>query len=397
MAACDVTILGAGPYGLAAGNQLRSIKGLDVRVFGEPMSFWENAMPAGMFLRSNWTATQIADPDNRLTLESYQTENGNHLNTPIPIAQFIQYGKWYQRNSLPDLDHRKITLVESFPKGFRVTLEDGDQLTSRRVVVAAGIAAFAYRPPEFDNFPASLASHTSDHSDLKKFAGREVLVLGGGQSALESAAILHENGAIAEVVTRSPRIHWLQGWASRTLHHGLGKFTNRLLYAPTDVGPAGISQLMARPHLLRRLPRGWQDQLRERSIRPAGARWLVDRLCDIPISLGRSVESTVTNGERLRVRLDDGTERTVDHVLLGTGYRVDLSKYTFLAPEILTSLRVFNGFPVLQEGQETSIPGLHILGAPGTWSFGPLLMFVSGTHYTSRALTQRIARNSSTR
>ena len=393
MATCDVTILGAGPYGLAAGNHLRHIKGLDVRVFGEPMSFWEKTMPIGMFLRSNWTATQIADPDNQLTLENYQIENGNHLTTPVPIARFIQYGQWYQRKALPDLDRRKITLIESDPKGFRVTLEDREQFISKRVVVAAGIAAFAYRPPKFDKFPTCLASHTSDHSDLKKFAGKAVLVVGGGQSALESAALLHENGATAEVVSRSTEIHWLQGWASRTLHHSLGKLTNRLLYAPTDVGPAGISQLMARPDLLRRLPRSWQDRLRIRSVRPAGARWLIDRLRDVPIGLGRSVASADITGDRVRVRLDDGTERTVDHILLGTGYRPDVAKYSFLAPEIRKSLQVFKGFPILQEGLETSIPGLHILGAPGIWSFGPLLQFVSGTHYASQALARHIARH----
>lgn len=390
---CDVTILGAGPYGLAAGNHLRHIQGLDVRVFGEPMSFWQKAMPAGMFLRSNWTATQIADPDHLLTLESYQLESGNHLSAPVPIARFIQYGQWYQRKALPDLDRRMITLIEADPKGFQLTLDDGEQFISRRVVVAAGIAAFAYRPPEFDYLPPSLASHTSEHADMEKFAGKTVLVVGGGQSALESAALLHENGAAAEVISRSKTIHWLQGWASRTLHRGLGKFTNRLLYAPTDVGPAGISQLMARPDLLRRLPRSLQDRLRIRSVRPAGARWLIDRLHNVPIRLGCTIALTAVTGERVRVRLGDGSERTVDHLLLGTGYHPDVSKYKFLSAAIAKSIRVFKGFPVLQPGLETSVPGLYILGAPGVWSFGPLLQFVSGTHYACQALTRHVASN----
>ena len=393
MSKCDVTILGAGPYGMAAGNHLKHIKGLDVRVFGEPMSFWEQTMPLGMFLRSNWSATQIADPDRRLTLETFQQENGNHLTTPIPIARFIEYGRWYQRKAVPDLDRRKISLIETDPQGFRVSLSDGEQLISRRVVVAAGIASFAYRPPEFDNFPSTLASHTSDHAELRKFSGKQVLVVGGGQSALESAALLHENGAEAVVVTRAMKIHWLQGWASKTLHHGLGRAINKILYAPTDVGPAGVSQLMARPDLVRKLPRAVQDRLRKRSVRPAGARWLVDRLRDVPIHFGRHVSSASLMGEKIRVRLDDGTERVVDHVLLGTGYRIDVSKYTFLAPAIVKSLQTFEGFPILQPGLETSIPGLHILGAPGIWSFGPLLQFVSGTHYASRTLTQHIASN----
>jgi FAD-dependent urate hydroxylase len=393
----DVIVLGAGPYGLAAGNHLKQIKGLDVRVFGDPMSFWARTMPKGMFLRSNWTATQIADPTHMLTLENYQSQNGNHLSTPVPLDRFVQYGLWYQRKALPDLDRRMIERIESDPKGFRVTLNDGETLTSKRVVVAAGIGSFIRRPAEFVNLPSNLASHTSEHADLAVFSGKSVLVIGGGQSALEGAALLHENGASAEVVARTKKINWLQGWASKTLHHGLGKFTNRLLYAPTDVGPAGVSQLMARPDLVKMLPRSLQNRLRIRSVRPAGARWLVDRLKDVPIRLNTSVSSFNITGDKITVRLSDGSSRTVDHILLGTGYRVDVSKYAFLSPGIVNSLKLFSGFPILAEGMETSVPGLHILGAPGIWTFGPLLQFVSGTHYACKSLARVVARNHSPR
>ena len=387
----DVTILGAGPYGLSAAAHLRKVKGLDVGVFGEPMSFWERNMPAGMLLRSNWTATQIANPDGSLTLEAFKEASGNHLSQPVPLDRFVQYGQWYQQRAVPDLDRRKVCRIESDPGGFRVNLEEGEAVISRRVVVAAGIGAFAWSPSEFEGLPASLASHSSEHRDFRRFAGKKVLVIGSGQSALESAALLHEGGAEVEVIARSHHVHWLQGWTSKTLHHRLGEFTRRLLYAPTDVGPAGVSQLMARPDLLRRLPRQLQDKLRKRSVRPAGARWLVDRLKDVPVHLGRSVITVSPVGEQVRIRLNDGSERTVDHVLLGTGYRVDVSKYEFLSPQLAQSIRRFNGYPVLNEGLETSVPGLHVLGAPAAWSFGPLMQFVSGTHYSSCKLKQCIA------
>ena len=391
MTRSDVTIIGAGPYGLSAAAHLRTIRGLDVRVFGEAMSFWDRHMPVGMFLRSNWTATQIADPNRSLTLEGFGAASGNHLSAPVPLDRFIDYGLWYQRQAVPDLDHRKVMRIESDSKGFRLLLEDGESFNSRRVVVAVGIGSFAWLPPEFRGLPASLASHTSAHRDFRQFAGKQVLVIGGGQSALESAALLHESGAEVEVISRSTRIHWLQGLASRTLHHKLGSVTRRLLYAPTDVGPAGLSQLMARPELLRRLPRDLQDRLRKRSTRPAGARWLVDRLRGVPVRLGNAVMACCPVGERTKVRLRDGGERIVDHVLLGTGYRIDISRYEFLDPKLLNSIRQFDGYPRLGEGLETSVPGLHILGAPAAWSFGPLMQFVSGTHYTSRSLTRHIA------
>ena len=393
MTKIDVTILGAGPYGLSAGAHLRQVKGLDVRVFGEPMSFWDRNMPLGMILRSAWTATTIADPRQLWTLDAYKAASGNHLSAPVPLDRFIEYGQWYQRQAVPDLDQRKIARIESDPKGFRLTLDDGETFYSRRVVIAAGIGSFARRPQEFANLPPSLVSHASEHRDLRRFAGLRVLVIGSGQSALESAALLHEGGAEVEVIGRSRKINWLQGWASKTLHYRMGSFTKRLLYAPTDVGPAVLSQLMARPDLLRMLPRGLQTKLWKRAVRPAGARWLVSRLRDVPIQLGRTVAAVIPIREGVQVRLDDGSERSVDHILLGTGYKVDISKYEFLAPKLAQSIRQVDGYPLLQNGLETSVPGLHILGAPAAWSFGPLMQFVSGTHYGSRSLTRCIVAN----
>ena len=390
MKSCDVAIIGAGPYGLSAAAHLRTIKGLEVRTFGRPMSFWSGNMPAGMFLRSNWTATQISSPNRNLTLEAFQAEQKCSFGIPVPIERFIEYGEWYQCNAVPDLDRRLIVTVEPGPEGFRLSAEDGETFHSRRVVVASGIGPFSRRPQEFSSLPPTLATHTSEHCGFSSFRGKEVLVVGSGQSGLESAALLREAGAEVQVIGRSHQIHWLQGWASTTLHHRLGRRVRSLLYAPTDVGPAGLSQLLARPHLLKQLPRGLQNKLRRRATRPAGARWLVDRLHNVPIKLDCSVKSAVPLGNRVRISLSDGEEVIVDHVLLGTGFQIDISKYDFLAPSLMCQIERVNGFPVLREGLETSVPGLHILGAPGAYSFGPLLQFVSGTHFASRSLMRTV-------
>ncbi len=391
MSICDLTIIGAGPYGLSAAAHVRTIKGMDVRVFGEPMSFWSGNMPSGMFLRSNWTATQIASPDNDLTLEAFQAEQQEPFGIPVPIEQFIQYGLWFQRRAVPDLDHRRISRIDRGPKGFKLSVEDGEVFDSRRVVVAAGIGPFPRRPPEFLSLPPALVTHTSEHSDFASFCGKQVLVVGAGQSGLESAALLHEAGAQVQVIGRSRQIHWLQGWASTTLHHRMGKTIRKLLYAPTDVGPAGISQLLARPHLLKRLPRGVQDKLRRRATRPAGARWLVDRLRDVPITLGCTVVSASPSGDRAQVSLSDGRVITADHIILGTGYLIDISKYNFLSSDLMQRIDQVNGFPKLNRNLETSIPGLHILGAPAAYCFGPLLQFVSGTRFASRSLLKSVS------
>jgi len=366
---------------------LRAVKGLEVRVFGEPMSFWERHMPVGMRLRSPWAASHLADPNRSLTLEAYQSACGNHLSAPIPLSRFIEYGRWFQHRAVPETEARKVLRIEPGAAGFRVSLDSGEECTARRVVIAAGIVPFAWRAPEFDSVPTQYASHSCDQRDLRHFARRRVAVIGGGQSALESAALLHEAGAEVEVIARQPRIHWLDRSAKL---HRLG-LVSRLMYHPSDVGPAGVSQLVGRPNLFRRLPRRFQDLLGVRSIRAAGAAWLQPRLRDVPISTGRSVISAAPAGDRVTLKLQDGTERRVDHVLLATGYRVDIARYSFLSEDLLKSIRRIDGFPQLDAGFETSMAGLHFLGAPAAWSFGPLMRFVAGASFASRALTLRIA------
>ena len=383
MTPCDVAVIGAGPYGLSGATHLRAANGLVVRVFGEPMSFWERHVPAGMLLRSPWAGSHISDPKRELTLDTYHLASSNHPSVPVPVARFIDYGYWFQRHAVPDVDRRKVITIKAEFGSFGLKLEDGEPLKARRVVIAAGIAPFARRPELFRELPSSLVSHTSEHRDLNRFAGKEVVVIGGG---LESAALLHEAGAGVEVVVRAPQVHWLSRSAKL---HRLGPMS-RLLYHPTDVGPAGVSHLVARPNCFRRLPRRWQDRLRPRSIRPGGAPWVKPRLNGVSILTGRSVASAAPSGNRVRLKFSDGTERCPDHVLLGTGYRVDIGHYSFLDPGLLASIRQVNGYPRLDAGFETSVPGLHFLGAPAAWSFGPLMWFVAGSEFASTALAQRV-------
>jgi hypothetical protein len=353
------------------------------------MAFWENQMPAGMCLRSNWGASHIADPRRELTLDEYCRQNGNHLSKPIPLERFVDYGRWYQRHAVPDLDKRHVRSVEIDKRGFKVVMADGEDFTSRRVVVAAGISAFATRPPEFANICSALASHTSEHRDLRKFNRQRVVVIGSGQSALESAALLREADVQVEVIARSKTLNWV-GLHPRLHHLGV---ISKMLYSTRDVGPAGISRLVAMPYLFRRFPRSFQDRTAYRAIRPAGAGWLKSRIARVPITLGRKVVSTGVAGSQLRLRLDDRTERLVDHALLATGFRVDVSRYPFLSQSLLKQLETVDGFPVLNRGLESSIPGLHFLGKPAAWSFGPLLGFVSGAEFASNELIRSITRN----
>ncbi|HZS93167.1 MAG TPA: NAD(P)-binding domain-containing protein, partial [Chloroflexota bacterium] len=310
----------------------------------------------------------------------------------IPLEGFVRYGKWVQSQVAPDVDRRRVTRVERAPGGFELTLEDGVTVGVERVVVAAGIAAFPNRPQVFDGLPSELVTHASENRDLGRFNGRRVIVVGAGQSALESAVLLREHGAEVEVLARAPGVNWI-GRGGRLLRK-LGPLrgpVSGIVYTTADVGPPGINWFVSAPNVFRRLPRGLQDRMARRAIRPAGAAWLMPRSAGLGIVGGRTVIAAGAGDDGVTLRLDDETERYADHVLLGTGYRVDIARYEFLPPKLLAQVRQVNGYPVLSAGFETSVPGLHIVGAPGAYSFGPLMRFVAGTSFAASNLARAIA------
>jgi FAD-dependent urate hydroxylase len=378
----DIAIIGAGPHGLAAAAHLRRA-GAECRVIGEPMSFWRT-MPEGMLLRSNWTATCIAEYDGPLSLDSFCAETDRSLHKPFPLQDFLDYGDWVAGRVAPDVDRRRVTRVRRDGEAFQLSFDTGETLRARRVVVAAGIADFPRRPEVAANLPSSLVSHSADHSGFTDWKSSRVLVVGGGQSALESAALLHEAGADVSVAVRAPQVHWLHGGK---YHRMLGRLAP-LVYAPTDVGPMGLSRVVAAPGVFRRFPRSVQDPMAARAIRPAGAAWLKPRLEDVPVHLGRSVREIRRKGSRVVVGFNVGWSGSFDHVLFGTGYRIDIAKYGFLPPSLLRRIRCVSGYPVLGRGMESSIPGLHFLGATAAYSWGPIMRFVAGGWFGAESLTR---------
>lgn len=380
----NVAIIGAGPHGLAAAVRLRR-QGVDVRVFGRPMSFWQT-MPAGMLLRSNMSATNMVEPQGPLSLRAYMSETSSRFDYPIPLADFIAYGTWVQKTAVPNVDERLVSRLRSTGSRFELTLEGGEALVARRVIIASGIRPFAKVPAGFDGLPHTRVSHTSDHSDLSIFAGRRVAVVGGGQSALEYAALMSESGAEVEVFIRAPRVVWLHGWSLKRRLGPIGK----VVYAPTDVGPIWYSRLVATPVAFRRLPRDVQARVAYRSVRPACSHFVRVRLDPVSLTLGTRVLSVLPTDGGLQIALSDGTERNVDHLMFATGYRVDLASYPFVDPGIAGALREVGGYPVLGRGLETSVPGLHVMGAPAALSFGPIMRFVSGSWYGSNAVAKVI-------
>src|ERR1700733_1938570 len=291
---CDVAIIGAGPYGLSAGAHLKA-KGMAVRVFGEPMEFWAKKMPEGMLLRSPRVASNLSDPNRAFTLEAYETASKREPCAPLPLDTFVDYGRWFRLQLGSDLDPRAVLRVDRDQSGFRLTLQDGKEIRSSRVVIAAGIGPFKRKPAVFQNLCPRQVTHCYEGREVRKFAGKRVAVIGAGQSALETAALLHEANAQTEIIARRSTLRWIGGhpWL-----HRMGPVSS-LLYSSHDVGPVGISRLVAYPNLVYHVPLKVRDRIRTRAVRSAGSRWLPERLASVKITTGCSVSRASMRGDEI--------------------------------------------------------------------------------------------------
>jgi len=372
-----VVVIGAGPYGLSVAAHLRAAR-VPALIFGQPMAFWQS-MPRGMNLRSAWSATSLSAPGGAYSLDSYRTAVGAQRQLPIPLPFFIDYGLWFQQHAVPEVDPTHVQLLNSEDGGFQVELTDGRSVRASRAVVAVGIDSFEHVPALACRLPASLASHTREHREFSRFSGASVAVVGGGQSAIESAALLNEAGARVELIARG-RLRWLK------LHDYRGP-GRQILYAPSDVGPPGLNWLLHFPLAFRLLPASIRSAITRRAVRPAGARWLIERVVGhVRLTTHTSVVEAIPDARGVYLDLSDGTKRLVDHVVLGTGYRPAVEKLPFIASSLRDRIRQRGGFPVLNRWLESSVPGLHFVGALADGSYGPICRFVSGADVAARQI-----------
>ncbi|MGW7529037.1 FAD-dependent oxidoreductase [Streptomyces sp. NPDC054783] len=398
-----VVVVGAGPYGLSVAAHLRAA-GVPVRVFGEVMGSWRHAMATGMFLKSTPAATDLSAPEPGGRLADFRRVHGEgELTelTPIPCDVFVRYGQWFQKRYVGEVDPARVVAVDEATSGagFVVRLEDGQELEAATVVVATGLNGLAYVPEALRHLapagpgPAALVSHTSQHTDLSAYAGRRVAVIGGGQSALESAALLHESGAEVQVLVREQRVLW--GMTPNLARH----WTPRLAKPASPLGTGWILAAVCKaPGQVRHLPPRARLRLFRRALGPSGGWWLRDRVEGIvPVRTSRRVahaEATSEGRVRLEVTGTYGTSPqalTVDHVLAATGYRLDLNAVPSLSPALRRVLACVPGStaPHLTATLESSSPGLYFTGSLAAPMFGPMMRFVAGTEFAAT----RIARD----
>jgi hypothetical protein len=391
----DVAIIGAGPNGLSLAAHLRQ-HGVEHRIFGSPMQTWRD-MPKNMNLKSLGFATSIPTPNGDRTFPEYCRANGLEDYEPIEFATFARYGMEFQRDLVPHVEDTKVTNVVRSKNRFVLTLETGELVYAERVVVAVGLTYFQRIPEVLAALPADRVTHTWGRKDFDSFADKDVVVVGGGSSALENAALLHEHGARVRVLARSG-VKW-GGRGPREWDRGL---IDRIKMPISTTGHGRENWVLDRfPLLMHFLPAQKRISFTRTRLGPSAAWWLRERVeGKVAVDSMTSVVHAAVNADAricLRVRTQGVGEYEVlaDHVIAGTGYEVDVDRIPFISQDLARGIRRWDRAPKLSRHFESSVPGLYFMGPIAAFSFGPLVRFVAGSYFAVAVVAQHLARKPS--
>ena len=393
MSRISVVIIGAGPYGLSLSAHLAA-RNVKHRIFGRPMQFWSDIAEAGgeRYLKSYCFGTNISTPTAGYAFADYSKPRGLETFEPCSIKDFTAYGRWFQQENVPWVEPVDVAHLNRRADGFAVTLANGERVFADRVVIATGLAGFAFVPPEIASLPPELATHTSRIANFAAFKGQEVAVIGAGQSALEAAALLCEAGAQPHLLVRESSILWQTRVSLRR------SLWRRLRSPISGLGTGPKAWILTRfPGLMHLAPAGWRTGFVKNHLPAEGAWWLRDRVENkIPVQYGATVADAREAAGRVMLRLrlaNGGGERplVVDHVISGSGYDIDVERLGFIEPELRCALERLERAPKLNSSFETSVSGLYFIGPTSAMSFGPLFRFVVGAEYTVRTVAGHLA------
>ena len=385
----DVAVVGAGAYGLSVAAHLKA-QGVSFRLFGKPMQTWLT-MPRSLCLKSLGFATSIAVPQQGNGFPAWLASKGLETLEPISYADFTEYGLSMQRRFVPEAESVDVTQLERRGGGYELLLDGGERVQARRVVVATGLHHLQRMPEELAALPRELASHSFGQYDYRRYAGKDVAVIGAGQSALEVAVLLHEVGAHVRLISREPPIFYGRTPANRPLL--------RRLTSPLTVLGEGRKHWVLQhfPWAVHYAPEGRRVRLARDYLGPSGAWWLRDRFVGkVPVvSPARLLSAQAVGGEAvLRLHVEAEGERTerFAHVVCGSGFQHDVLRLPFLGPSVRAGLQLVQGkAPRLNRHFESSLEGLYFVGPLSAYSFGPLFRFVCGAAYTAPLVARHAA------
>jgi len=385
----DICVVGAGPYGLSVASHLGR-SGKSMRMFGKAFSAWRFEMPPDMILKSAGFASSLSDPESELTIDKFFASRGipyEEDRFPIKVQDFIAYGMHFQERFAPQLEDKKVEKISRAGDGFVITLADGEQVTARKVVMATGTSGFAHMPKVLSGLPSELVTHSSGQSGFDHFRGRELVVIGGGASAVNAASSAHYAGASVNLF--APRHVEFDTLPSEIP----SKWLEAVIRPRTGLGPGWVCAVMTwAPWVFSYLPSDLRVKIVQRKLGPAAGCYMRDKVeGHVPMHLHTRLESATEHGGRLRLVFRNSSAKRIeveaDHLIAGTGFRVDLRRAAILDSHILDNLRTLNGSPVLSRKFESSVPGLYFTGLAAAVTFGPLLRFVDGTRFAAKTIS----------
>lgn len=358
-------------------------------------------MPIGMHLKSEGFASSLSDPDGAFTLAHYCTANGigyADVGLPVRLETFWRYGVEFQQRFVPDLDQRDVARLDRLPDGFQLTLETGDVVFARRVIVATGISHYAYLPDELVSAGTSFVSHAAQENDPSRFKGQDVIVVGAGASALDMTALLLAAGASVQLVARDNELKFQAPPSGQPR-----ALLDRIRAPMSGLGPGWRSRLCTdAPLLFHVMPERFRLYVVSRHLGPAPTWWTKDQVVGkAQFRLGAQIRGAARRDNRVELDLEnEGGGRTVasgDHVIAATGYKVDLARLPFLDHELRKQISDAEGSPRLSARFKSSVPGLYFVGVSSAASFGPMMRFAFGASYTARRLARHLARTRRTK
>jgi len=394
----EVAIVGVGPYGLSLAAHLNAA-GVRTRIFGRPMDSWRSHMPEGMLLKSDPFASNLSDPQDFYTLARFSEEQSIPYSEsePVKLDIFCNYGLDFQKRCVPRLADVQVINVERTGDKFVVSLDSGDKVSARRVVIAIGVGPFRYVPEILGTLPNRLLSHSFDHRDLSGCSGVRVAVVGGGASAIDLAGLLHERGCDVALVSRRAELRFTGGSGSQ--QGGPGPLWRRIRQPSSGLRPGLRSRFSTdAPLLIHALPKRLRFEFVRQHLGPAASKVMKDKVVGrVPLLLGRELLAAAVEDSRVALTLSrkDGPHEVlrVDHVIAATGFRVDLSRPTLLSPALRRDIAEYRGAPILTRNFESAVPGLYFIGPAAAASFGPMMRFTFGARYAARRLTRALVRS----
>jgi putative flavoprotein involved in K+ transport len=322
----DVVIVGAGQAGLASAYAARraGLEPVVLEARGEPTGSWPRYYGSlALFSPARYSSL----PGRPLPGDPERYPTGAELG-----AYLRDYADWLGADIRTGQRVTRVAMLDD--QSFEIETEAGLLLHAPYLIAASGSFGRPHRPRlrGEDAYRGTLL-HASEYLRPAGFAGRRVVVVGGGNSAVQ---IAHELAAVARVTlaTRSP----LKWQAQRPLGRDMHWWMDR-----TGLDGAPLGRLW-----LRLDGNPVVDDGRYRAALASGAydhRAMFTRL--------------VADG----VVWPDGSSEPVDAVVLATGYRPDLG---YLAG---TAALDATGAPLHRAGVSRTVPGLAYVGLEFQRSF----------------------------